>query len=492
MPKHGACNLGSINLSEFVDSPFMETATFNYKEFKKAVAIAIKGLDQVLDEGIKLHALQEQRKMAKNYRNIGLGIMGLGDMFIKLGLKYGSKKSQAILDKIMNVMFRTSVFTSNELATNSEVFPKYSDKVFDSQIIKRHFSKEEITKLKQYGLRNCSLLSIAPSGSIGTMLDITTGIEPAFQFSYKRKTESLHKDKEVYYDVLLGSAVEYSERFNTKTLPEYFVTSSEIHWIDRIDIQAMAQKHIDTAISSTINLPKEITLEEIEQLYLYAWSQGLKGITIYRDGCKRGAILSSNDTTEETKDGLNTNELPWGTTIEVDDDLIGKKRKIITGCGSLHVQAWFDKINGNLMEVYLAKGSEGGCNSWMITGSRLLSFALRTGASFDGVIDQLKSAPSCSSYLVRAKTKHDTSKGKCCGDAVANALVEMRKEIIDELGLEEDLFEMSVAPPIKIKSNPEPQLVDDSKKNPCPDCGEELIFEGGCNICHHCGFSKCD
>ena len=494
LPKDGACNLGSMNLSAYVINPFSKQAYFDMQSFQYDVAIAIEGLDEVLDEGMKLHALESQRQMAHDYRNVGLGIMGLGDMFFKLGIKYGSEESKNLVNNVMYLMFISAVRASAKLAQEKGSFPKYSDKVYDSTIIKNHFDEDEIKQLKKIGLRNCSLLSVAPSGSIGTMLDVTTGIEPAFQLSYKRKTESLHKDQEVYYDIFISSAKEYLDLNNTDKLPDYFVTTNNINWKDRVDIQAIAQNHVDTAISSTVNLPVDISIEEVEKLYLYAWEQGLKGITIYREGCKRGAILSSNTDnkqTEELKPKVTENTLTWGTTIASSDDLIGRKHKIMSGCGSVHVQAWFDPSDGRLTEIYLSKGSDGVCSSWLTSNSRIISAALRTGLSFDYLIDQLKSAPTCPSYAVRSATKKDTSKGNSCPVAVANALVKMQKDVFYELGIDEEEVEI---PKVNVKVQPIELKVklNINSKNICPECGEELQFQGGCNSCPNCAYTKCE
>lgn len=168
LAKNSACNLGSINLSEFVINPFTSNAYFDTDSFVKAVKISIRALDAVLDENMKNHPLKEQQEMAKNFRNVGLGIMGLHDMFIKLGYTYGSKQSIEFVDSLFDLMFRTSVIASSELAMEKGAFPKYSLGVLNSEIIKKHFSIEEIEELgfTKYGLRNCSLLSIAPAGLI--------------------------------------------------------------------------------------------------------------------------------------------------------------------------------------------------------------------------------------------------------------------------------------------------------------------------------------
>ena len=482
MPKHGACNLGSINLSEFVCNPFTTKAYFNTEDFVKAVHIAVRALDDVLDENLNNHPLIEQRKMAKNYRNIGLGIMGLHDALIKLGMTYGSIKSVDWVDHIMSLMFRASVIASSELAEEKGCYPMYNENFLKSDILLDHFTEDELNQLgiTEYGIRNCSLLSIAPTGSLGTMLNISTGCEPLFALYYNRKTESLNNGEDKYYKVYSGVVKEYVDKCG-EDLPEYFVCSGDIDWRDRVYMQAVLQDHVDTAISSTINLPNEATLEEIEQLYLYAWESGLKGVTIFRDGCKRTGILTTDtsETTEETK------ELKRGEIVACSNDLIGKKRKLMSGCGSLHVLAYFDH-QGNMQEVYLAKGSTGGCNNFMVGLSRTISLLCRAGVSVQDIKDQLDSTGSCPSYAVRSATKRDTSKGSCCPMAVGNALVDMWKEVQEELNNTAEQVKSSEKNIEKCQKNTEKSI------EKCPVCGEELIHVGGCIQCTSCAWSKCE
>ena len=510
--KNSACDLGSINLSEFVLNSFTSEAKFDFDAFALAVDEGIRALDEIIDENKDNHALVEQREMSLNYRNVGLGVMGLYDALCKLNIKYGSEESKEFVDTLMGFMFRRAVIASSKLAKEKGVFPKYDSDVLKSNIIKKHFTEDDIKLLEidKYGLRNCSLISIAPTGSIGTMLNISTGCEPAFQVSYKRKTESLN-GRDVYYDVYIEVAKEYLDKFKIDKLPDMFTTAGQINWKDRIDLQGIMQEHVDTAISSTINLPNSATQEEIEHLYLYAWEKGLKGVTIFRDGCKRVGILSTDTKKEEkeetkvsTTTSVSTNEdnttfsfdnLPRGVVINIDNDVIGKKRKLITGCGSLHCIALFDPTTGDLLETYLSKGSQGGCNLYMIGLSRLISLAARGGVDIYTIVDQLKSTGACPSYAVRSATKHDTSKGSCCPMAVGNALLDMYEELHRELFVDDDDDSEEKPPVKKATVSPAPQkevTVATPKKNPCPSCGEELTFEGGCNICKNCGWSKCD
>lgn len=462
LPPDGACNLGSINLSEFVKNPYTDKAHFDMNEFKEAVGIATEGLDEVIDYGYKHHALKEQREMSYNYRNIGLGVMGLGSMFLKMGIKYGDKDSIELADNIMYNMFRSAVKRSNELAKEKGVFPKYKDVVFDSDIIKNHFTKEEIQELKKHGLRNCSLLSVAPSGSIATMFNITTGCEPAFRISYKRKTESLHKNKELYYDVYIREAEEYKKINNTNILPDYFVGADQINYKDRIKMQSVLQKHVDTAISSTINLPNNSTIEEVEELYLEAWKQGLKGVTIYRNGCKRkGILIQGNKKEEAQKQKYNTIEPISRSEI---GKTYGSTVRKHSACGKLYITINRDK-EGNIVESFVNVGKNGICKSNIDGINRLISLGLRSGVKIDEIVDQLRgiNCPACT----RVRAKGESIDGLSCPDIMARTLQNEYKNI-----------------------NEKPKI--EKKKNTCPECGEELAFEGNCISCKHCGFSKCE
>ena len=433
------------------------------------------------------HALPEQKEMAMKYRNVGLGIMGLYDMLVKLGIKYGTKDSIEFVDEIMNLMFKSAFSASVTLAKEKGSFPAcVPSNISKAKIVREHFTGSDLQSLGFYehGIRNCSLLSIAPSGSIGTMLNISTGCEPAFALSYTRKTESLNGNKDKYYEVYIGVAKEYMNKYPRSPLPDYFITSADLDWHDRVNMQSALQHHVDTAISSTINLKNEITKEEIEDLYLYAWEKGLKGVTIFRDGCKRAGILTTSAPKEEQKKVSNGNQLSRGMIIKADDNCIGKKRTLTTGCGTLHCEAFFDQDTGELLETYLSKGSSGGCNNFMIGLSRMISLSARGGVDIYSIVDQLKSSGTCPSYAVRKATKNDTSLGSSCPVAIGNALIDMYKELQEELGnvqVEETKEEKA---PIKDKQKKAGSLK-------CPECGSELGMVEGCMTCPNCGWSKC-
>lgn len=514
-----SCNLLSINCNEYVCNPFTDKAHFDFDEFTKDVKIAVRGADKILDENLPNHPLPEQREKVANYRNIGLGIMGMADCLIKLGMKYGSKESLDFMDTVMSQMFRAAFIESGELAKEYGPFPKYNSCILDSEIVRKHFTRNdlEVLGITEHGIRNCSLLSIAPTGSLANLLNVSSGAEPNFRFSYKRKTESLSGEGDKYYDVFAGIAQEYINATGSKDFPDYFVSASDLDWHDRVNMQATLQEHIDTAISSTVNLPNECTVEEIEKLYLYAWEKGLKGITIFRDGCKRVGILSTDDKNKEEKKPevvekksgvMNQSELKRGMIIEANDDVIAKKRTLRTGCDRLRVIAMFDPYTGDLLETYFAKGSTGGCEKSLVGISRLVSLAARGGIDIYSIVDQLESAGVCPAYSRRTVLKHDTSKGSSCPVAIGYALMDMYNEVQEELFDDND--EQTDDKPTKPKKVAKP--IEDKKtkvvntdfkkievaKRPlgdgevaCPECGSPVDRIGGCISCRVCGWSRC-
>lgn len=479
LPAGGSCLLGSINLAEFA----CDTG-FDFESFKHCVKSSVIALNEVLDEGLPLHPLKEQRESVYDWRQIGLGIFGLADLLIKLGIKYGSPEAIDLCDMIGHTMADMAIKTSAVLAKEYGVYPKYKPEAVEQSAF---YSKNALGETKElvesFGLRNSQLLTIAPTGSLSTMLGVSGGIEPIFANYYTRKTESL-KGHDEYYKVYTPIVKEYIDKHGLKDdseLPDYFVTAQTLDYKNRIYMQSIWQSHIDASISSTVNVPNDFTVEQVEGLYMTAWDAGLKGVTIFRDGCKRAGILTIKENVEDIVE--KPHRLERGMIIKADDNCIGKKRTLRTGCGTLHCEAFFDPDNGQLLETYFSKGSSGGCNNFMIGLSRMISLAARGGIDVYSIVDQLKSSGTCPSYAVRTATKHDTSKGSSCPVAIGNALLEMYEEMMDEVGfsdVEEKELEVIT-----------PKIVPVSKAK-CPQCGGELVFEGGCNTCKNCGWSKCD
>ena len=438
LPDGGACLLGSINLAEYVKPDL----TFDYTGFRNDVATCIRALDDVQVEGLDLHPVEIQKKTARDWRQLGLGIMGLGDMLIKMNIRYGSQESLELCDKIGDTLASTAIGTSVAMGTEKGSFPMFKEKyTFASEFYKAH------CEVSPPAMRNSQLLCIAPTGSISTMLGISGGIEPLYALEYERTTKSLHGGDMTYK--VIPEVVQYAR---DKGYNNGLVCATDIDFKQRIAMQAVWQKHIDSSISSTVNLPKDFPRESIADLYMSAWKSGLKGITVFRDGCKRAGILSTEKTDEVSE-----------------MDIIGIKRTVRTGCGNLHIVAMFNKKTGNLSELYLNRGSEGGCNSFMVGLSRMVSLSARNGVSLEKIVDQLTSSPSCPSYAVRRAVYKDTAPGNCCPSAVGKVLIEMSKDIMGHFA--------------------EKSKEDESEK--CPECGAPLVHSNSCKSCQECGWSKC-
>lgn len=496
LPSGGSCLLASLNLAAFVET-INGQPQFNMDEFRRAVVIAVYGLNDVLDEGLPLHPLEVQRDSVRDWRQIGLGIMGLADMLIKLGVTYGSEESLVICDDIGWNLANEALCTSITIAKNKGEYPMFSDKVWESDFYKRHIGISA-------PLRNSQLLTIAPTGTLSTMLGISGGVEPIFANYYTRRTESLHGE-EKEYKIFTPIAWEYLQSHgygeDETKLPSYFITSAEIPYRNRIDMQATWQRHIDASISSTVNLPNNATIDDVKDLYMYAWKQGLKGITVFRDGCKRlGILTTDNKESNESEDIPNEiDTLRRGDIINVDDDLVGYKRKIVNGCGDFSEQIFFDDFTGEPLENFIAMGDGGGCARNLEAISRLISLALRSGIPVSEVIKQLKKVHSCPAYRARKIQKGDTSIGTSCPSAIGYAIEELCNKINDRLfdGVEseDDLLWDDSDHNMMIESwyeDSKSEIEDLTTKPTCPECGEPLVFEGGCNICKACGWSKCD
>lgn len=434
------------------------------------------------------------------YRSIGI------DASIKIDLKRSGAKSKNPMYRVYFGGYKSINFPKEKLRYVNREKRKMlllvkkimgDDWVYDTIISIEdsfNFTLDVEVQNEHYYLAN----GYISHNSLSTMLGVSGGIEPIYANYYTRKTESLHGHDEYYkvYTPIVKDYMESNGITDDRDLPDYFVTAQNLNYKERIDMQAVWQKHIDASISSTVNVPNSFTVKDTEDLYMYAWEKGLKGVTIFRDGCKRAGILSTNTSHEKSSQQSiekDNSILPRGAIIKADDNCVGKKRTLTTGCGTLHCEAFFDPDTGALLETYFSKGSTGGCNNFSIGLSRMISLAARGGIDIYSIVDQLQSCGVCPSYAVRKATKHDTSKGSCCPVAISNALMDMYKEMQNDLGIEEN----EKKEPILKTKNLEPKKKIKLKKAeqsfiPCPECGEPLVFEGGCNICKSCGWSKCE
>ena len=531
LPAGGSCLLGSINLSEFVVN-----GTFDFDDFCETVSQAVIALNEVLDEGLELHPLFEQRASVRDWRQIGLGIFGLADMLIKMGIEYGSGDSLSLCDNIGIVMADAAIRTSAYLARLKGSYNKFKPEALDSNLyfINNTFAETK-EAVKRYGLRNSQLLTIAPTGSLSTMLGVSGGIEPIFDTTYTRKTESLH-GKDEYYKVYTPIVKKFMDETGIKEgyegyLPSFFKTAKTIDPKKRVKMQAVWQEHIDASISSTINLPESATIEEVEELYKYAWKNNLKGLTIFRENCARTGILTSNEEKKEKdkekKENIvmnpeldklipKLNHIKPVTRKDLGGRLEGSTYVKQTACGKLYITINRDS-DGNLVEVFIDPGKSGGCVANAESLGRYASSMMRAGMSIESIIDATKGV-KCAA-CTKAKGGNKDVDGLSCGDILARTIQEEYDrteehreyiQLIEEVRQLEDkeLEERSMSVEeviqqqnLKSMMNPESWVISDEEadkhrikfdKNTCPECGVELANEGGCVTCKNCGYSKCD
>jgi ribonucleoside-diphosphate reductase alpha chain len=304
----GACDLGSLNLSRFVLDPFTPQARIDFDSLRRAVRAGVRFLDNVLTYNEGKHPLPEQEEAARRGRRIGLGITGLGDALIMLGLRYDSDEAIRTAGELQELIKLEAYRASVELAREKGPFPAFDPEKHLSQAFFSTFPDHLLQEIRRHGLRNVSLLTIPPVGSGSALAGCTNGLEPIFALYYVRRSESLSRE---YYTVLHPLVAEYARMhgldlkglqdtsdphgYLKSKLPAHFVTAHEIDPIKRVDMQAALQRHIDQSISSTVNLPREATAETVERVYFHAWKAGLKGISVYREGSREGVLLTPEE-----------------------------------------------------------------------------------------------------------------------------------------------------------------------------------------------------
>jgi ribonucleoside-diphosphate reductase alpha chain len=483
LPAGGSCLLGSLNLAEFVKDPFGKRPAFDIPSFKQAVKVAIRALNQVLDEGLPLHPLQIQRDSVAKWRQIGLGIMGFGDMLIKMRIPYGSDRCSNLIATIgmalCNVGLQESALLAKELGTFEAYNEDYILNSFylQSKIKEGVIYEETIDLIKAHGLRNSQLFTIAPTGSIGTMFGVSTGVEPIYDVNgFARTTKSLNAEDKVYmeYPNIVQRAIEADDIDMLNNKPAYLIGAKDLDFMSRVKTQADWQVWIDASISSTLNLPKESPVEDVFKAYVAAHELGCKGLTVFRDGCKKEGILK----------GVAKEEKPEPTQLNaIDTDInhcIAFGSKLQTGCGSLWMTVYFHKKTGQLCHIFLNKGSKGGCNSYMVGLSRLISLAGKKGATVEEIVDQLKSVVACPSFVSRKTTEANISDGRSCAEAVGRELLKLHEQFKINYLNQPEITQLKINNEVKIEIAK------------CPECGAELSHTGGCINCYNCGWTKCD
>lgn len=463
LPIGGACLLGSMNVEAYVK----QDGTFDFIEFDKDVRTAVIGLNEILNEGLQKHPLKIQKDIAEKYKQIGLGIFGLGGALIRMKMKYGDNDAVRFASKLTHVMLIAAFEQSCDL--NKENI-KY-DNLFDSQFykskIKPFIGKKYINKYP----RNSQLLTIAPTGTISTMINASSsGCEPVFMFEYFRTTKSLHNE-DVTYKVYPQIVLDYfgENEVDISKLPEYFVSAEDIKWADRVAMQAALQSNIDASISSTCNLPETTTVDDVYNLYMYAWKSGLKGITIFRSNCKRIAILSKTEKQEEQK--ITSHDAP-------------KRPK------QLNADFYLTRANGEQFIVLVGLYEGRPYEIFTFRPNKPLSAQNHHGVitkkgkmhySFDSEYLHIEDLQEANINVEENASTLYTSQLLRHGVPIKHIIHTAKK-------VNANIVSFSSAMCRILAKYMEPS----TSKEKCPECGQQtLIKEGGCNHCENCGYSSC-
>ena len=416
--------------------------------------------------------------------------MGIADMLIKMGIQYGSQDSLDLCDTIAHTILNCAIYSSCNLAAVKGPFPKYDyESLTKSEFYQKNIDDENKKIIEEYGLYNSQLLTIAPTGTLSTMLGISGGIEPIFANYYTRKTESLYGEDK-YYKVYTPIVKEYMEQHHLTSdeeLPDYFVTANDIDYNKRIQFQGVWQRSIDASISSTINLPESTSVEDIMRIYYEAWRQGLKGITVFRNNCRRAGILTTDKKDDKSTKKKNIEPHEWPVIY---DSIQPISRKTIgtthgntycrqSACGTLYITVNCDD-DGNVVETFVESSKGGICKANIAAVNRLISLNLRAGVKVEEILDQLKGidCPACS------KTNKPID-GLSCPDIIGRVVRTFY------YGEEEEpnkkLVQSKKATQLKANIFASADLNEEK----CPECGSPIRRDGGCVLCIECGWSKC-
>ncbi len=539
---YGVCDLGNLHLGEFVLDEFTPQAQVDWPHLEHALRLTTRFLDNVLDYNAEKHPLPAQRDASLHSRRIGVGFTGLGDMLCKLRLKYDTEEAVVFVDRmydrIKNIVYDKSV----NLAIEKGTFPGYDREQHLKGAFLQTLDPKVLERIKEHGLRNVALLTVPPVGSGASLAGTTSGIEPIFDLGYTRRSESLSQATFTVYHPLVKR---YMERFGVSedALPEYFVTAHEIQPEMRVKMQAAIQKHIDHAISSTVNCPADTSEERVAEIYFQAWKMGCKGITVYRANSREN-ILTAGTARSNKAAGTGAAAAPTSASTSApaptpaavpapiakvpaaapgDAPQTRARPKVTTGRT--------ERIETPRGRIYVTinEDSQGVCEVFVQSldveadaVGRLASLALRTGADPRSVIEQLWRVQSREVAIDRSSdgtVVRVTTIAQGVALAIGRALygAAFRPDQVfpmadrlphprsNGLGLSPNGgnghgnghtagAEAPEAVPAAAAQQATPAEVQQpllTFAGVCPDCGSSLVYENGCNHCRSCGYSKC-
>ena len=491
-----SCNLGSINLARMIAS---HGKAVDFDKLRHTVRQGVHFLDNVID--VNRYPIEKISEMTRANRKIGLGVMGFADMLLELGIPYNSDEAVKLGEKVMKFITDEGRTMSEELAKERGAFPNFKGSIYD-----RPGSAAS-------GIRNATVTTIAPTGTLSIIAGCSSGIEPLFGLTFIRRVmdgaellevnpvfERVAKERGFYSDELMKEIAEHGGCTNVATVPEavqkVFVTAHDITPEWHIRMQAAFQKYTDNAVSKTVNFPHSATQKDVEKVYLLAYKLGCKGVTIYRDGSRDEQVLSTGATEKARKAAVAGQHV---TVASASPELAEEKKprqrplltqgvtqKIPTGCGNLYIT--INEDEEGICEVFSTMGKSGGCAASQSEAvSRMVSLALRSGVSIDAIIKQVKG--------IRCPSPAWGEGGSIlsCPDAIGRALERYMKEGVNHRYQKPK----AAAAPQATVGYASSDCTQGGNKNhlglcpECPDCGGLLEFGEGCAFCRGCGFSKC-
>ena len=480
LPPYGACLLGSINMARLVSDPFGEQAALDEAVLSDLVATAVRMMDNVVDAS--RFPLEAQQREAEAKRRIGLGVTGLADALLMVGLRYGSVEAAAQTEAWMHQIARAAYLASVELAKEKGAFELFDAVGYLTSGAMEQMDADVRDAIAEHGIRNALLTSIAPTGTISLYAgNVSSGIEPVFAYAYTRKV--LQKDGTRTEEEVIDYAVQmWRDKMGDAVLPNYFVNAQTLAPLEHVRMQAAAQKWIDSSISKTINCPEDISFEAFKDVYMAAWDQGCKGCTTYRPNAVTGSVLSVSE------EGEKTPEADTGADVVYISEPLSRPEALE---GQTYKVKWPDSehalyitvndllLNGHRrpFEVFInSKNMEH--FAWTVALTRMISAVFRRGGDVSFVVEELKAVfdPRGGAWV---DGKYIPSILAAIGGVIEHHMVVTGFLSGEGMGL---------------KSDPQAEVVNlqESRGGACSSCGQfDLRMVEGCMTCGSCGFSKC-
>jgi ribonucleoside-diphosphate reductase alpha chain len=494
LPPYGACLLGSINMARLVADPFGDAAAFDTDKMIDLVATAVRMMDNVVDASN--FPLPAQKAEANAKRRIGLGVTGLADALLMVGMRYGSEEAARQTDEWMHAIARAAYLASVDLAKEKGAFPLFDAEKYLASGAMQDMDEDVRDAIRTHGIRNALLTSIAPTGTISLYAgNVSSGIEPVFAYAYTRKV--LQKDGSRTEEEVVDYAVQmWRDLKGDAPLPDYFVNAQTLAPLDHVRMQAAAQKWVDSSISKTINCPEDISFDAFKEVYMAAWDQGCKGCTTYRPNDVTGSVLSVSEEKPTLLVADNSDTAPADTGFQNDGDVVYMSSEPLNRPteleGATYKLKWPDSehaiyitVNDLIVagqrrpfEVFInSKNMEH--FAWTVALTRMISAVFRRGGDVSFVVEELKAVfdPRGGAWM---QGKYVPSILAAIGGVMETHMISTGFLAGEGLGLKTD----PQADVVSLNAKP--------KGKSCTSCGAyDLRMVEGCMTCGSCGYSKC-